>query len=224
MTGRVPELTLRQRFVKRTFDLTLALLVLALLGWVILLAWLAASIDTRSNGMFSQPRIGRWGRPFTIYKIKTMRPRPGIDTTVTTRQDARITPLGKWLRRMKVDELPQFFNVLRGDMSVVGPRPDVAGFADRLTGGDRALLSLRPGITGPATLAFRNEEELLVGVADPDAYNREAIYPAKVALNLRYLEDYSFRLDWRLVLATALGRGWEAAGKAPLPAGKDPLS
>jgi len=200
-------LTFRQRFVKRTFDFILSLLLLTLLGWLILLAWIAASIDTRSNGMFSQTRVGRWGKPFTIFKIKTMRPVAGITTTVTAVNDARITPLGKLLRRAKIDELPQLFNVLFGDMSFVGPRPDVPGFADRLEGEDRALLSLRPGITGPATLAFRNEEEILARATNPDDYNEKIIYPAKVAINMRYLKHYAFNTDLRCILATAMGRG-----------------
>lgn len=199
-------LSLQQRFFKRTFDLFFALFILVFFGWLIVLAWVAASIDTRSNGMFSQTRIGRWGVPFTIYKIKTMRQVKGITTTITTKHDARITFLGKLLRRSKIDELPQFFNVLLGDMSLVGPRPDVPGFADHLTGEDRAILCLRPGITGPATLAFRNEEEVLAGTADPISYNRDFIYPTKVVLNLNYLKTYRLRNDLWWVIATLLGR------------------
>lgn len=205
-------LSLRQRALKRSFDLLLSLLLLALLGWIILLAWMAASIDTRGNGLFRQVRIGRWGRPFTIFKLKTMRPVPGLTTTATPRGDRRITPLGGWLRRARLDELPQLFNVLRGDMSFVGPRPDVPGFADRLEGGDRLILSVRPGITGPATLAFRNEEELLARVEDPEAHSRRVIYPAKVALNLDYVKGYSFLLDLKCLLATLFVR--------PIPMGR----
>ena len=179
-----PMLTLRQRFVKRTFDLVLSLMLLVLFGWLILLAWIAASIDTRSNGMFSQTRIGRWGRSFKILKIKTMRPMEGITTTVTARNDARITPLGKLLRRAKIDELPQLVNVLIGDMSFVGPRPDVPGFADQLTGENRDILSLRPGITGPVTFAFRIEEEIRAGKTDHGRYYyQEVIFPANVIIN-----------------------------------------
>ena len=210
-------LTFRQRFVKRTFDLILSTVLLTLFGWMILLAWLAASIDTGSNGMFQQIRIGRWGRPFTIYKIKTMRPIKGFTTTVTAAHDRRITSLGKWLRRLKIDELPQLLNVLIGDMSFVGPRPDVPGFADHLEGEDQIILSLRPGITGPATLAFRNEEELLARVPDPETYNRNVIYPVKVAANLCYLYNYRFSLDLACILETALGRE-RAHGKGnPIP-------
>ncbi len=210
-------LTLRQRFAKRAFDLTLSMVLLALCGWLILLAWIAASIDTRSNGMFCQSRIGRWGKPFTIYKIKTMRPVAGINTTVTVKNDLRITALGRWLRSAKLDELPQLFNVLIGDMSFVGPRPDVPGFADQLEGEASCLLSLRPGITGPATLAFRNEEEILTRMQDPDVYNKYIIYPTKTLLNMHYINNYAFTTDLRLILATATGRGFTAS-EGHLPA------
>ena len=123
-------------------------------------------------------------------------------TTVTTSYDARITGIGAILRRLKLDELPQLINVLTGTMSFVGPRPDVPGYADRLDGDDRVVLSVRPGITGPATLHFRNEEELLAGQEDPEWYNREVIYPAKVRMNRHYIENYSLREDLRLIWRT----------------------
>ena len=112
-----------------------------------------------------------------------MRAVEGVDTTVTTTHDVRITRSGAWLRRLKIDELPQLVNVMRGEMSLVGPRPDVPGFADRLEGPDRVVLTVRPGITGPAALAYRHEEEILAGVADPERYNREVIWPDKVRIN-----------------------------------------
>lgn len=216
-------LSSKQACVKRTFDFVLALILLVLFGWLILLAWLATSLADRGNGLFRQTRIGRGGKPFTIYKIKTMRPVAGISTTVTTGQDRRITWLGRWLRRTKVDELPQLFNVLAGSMSFVGPRPDVAGFADLLEGEDRMILDLRPGITGPATLAFRDEEEQLAGQADPEAYNRTHIWPAKVRINKDYIVHYRFRHDMLCILATAIpgfrmGMGGDTAlNPAPAP-------
>jgi lipopolysaccharide/colanic/teichoic acid biosynthesis glycosyltransferase len=167
------------------------------------LAWIAARISSGSGGFFRQQRVGRDGRLFRIVKLRTMRP-VAETTTATARSDPRITGTGAWLRRLKLDELPQLWNVLVGDMSLVGPLPDVPGFADRLDGESRALLTLRPGITGPATLAFKHEEELLDGVADPERYNSEVIYPAKVEMNLRYLRGYSFRHDLVLILATFL--------------------
>jgi lipopolysaccharide/colanic/teichoic acid biosynthesis glycosyltransferase len=188
-------LTLRQRFAKRTFDLVLSLILLVL--------------------------FGRWGRPFKILKIKTMRPVEGISTTVTARNDVRITPLGRWLRRAKIDELPQVINVLIGDMSFVGPRPDVPGFADQLTGENRNILSLRPGITGPATLAFRNEEETLANMVDPDRYNKEVIYPSKVVMNLEYLKNHSFYRDFQLIFETVIKSGSKRSKEHSVPIPKD---
>jgi lipopolysaccharide/colanic/teichoic acid biosynthesis glycosyltransferase len=127
--------------------------------------------------------------------------------------ESRITPLGAKLRKYKLDELPELWNVLKGDMSFVGPRPDVPGYADALKGEDREVLSLRPGITGPASLKYRNEEVLLATVEDPQKYNDEVIFPDKVRLNRYYLHHYSFWMDIRMVFATVLGRRMEYAGE-----------
>jgi lipopolysaccharide/colanic/teichoic acid biosynthesis glycosyltransferase len=198
-------MTQRDRIVKRGFDIVMSLTGLLLFWWLILLAYLLASIDTGSNGFFIQKRVGQGGRLFRIIKIKTMKTVSGIDTSVTTANDARITRLGSFLRQSKIDELPQLFNILIGNMSFVGPRPDVPGFADRLTGEDRAILTLRPGITGPATLKYRNEEELLAGQEDPERYNREVIFPDKVAINREYIANYSFGKDLDYIFRTVLG-------------------
>ena len=195
-------LNLSQSIRKRLFDLFFALLGLFLTWWLILLAWLAASFDTWSNGFFIQKRVGRNGKIFRVVKIKTMRPVLDIDTTVTRRGDPRITLLGGFFRRTKIDELPQLWNVLLGDMSFVGPRPDVPGFADRLEGEARAILSLRPGITGPATLKYRNEEEILSKQFDPESYNRQVIWPDKVRINLEYIRSWSLRRDIQYMLDT----------------------
>ena len=151
--------------------------------------------------LFRQVRIGKDGKPFRLVKFRTM---VGDQTgeTVTVAGDARITPLGARLRRYKLDELPELWNVLVGDMSFVGPRPDVPGYADALTGDDREILRLRPGITGPATLKYRNEEELLATVDDPKRFNDEVIFPDKVRINRYYLHHPSFRMDLKMVLAT----------------------
>ena len=191
-----------QAVQKRTFDLLFAMLGLLTTWWLILVAWIAASIDTRSNGFFIQKRVGRNGRIFQVVKIKTMRPVAAFDTTVTRRGDPRITPLGAFFRRTKIDELPQLWNVLLGGMSFVGPRPDVPGFADKLQGEERAMLSIRPGITGPATLKYRNEEGLLAAQDDPEAYNREVIWPDKVQINLDYIRHWSLGRDIRYILDT----------------------
>src|SRR5688572_8920989 len=118
-----------------------------------------------------------------------------MNTVVTTEHDPRITPLGRWFRKTKLDELPQLINVLLGQMSLVGPRPDVPGFADQLSGEDRIILSVHPGMTGPATLRFRYEEQELARQVNPERYNRDVIYPEKVRLNREYVESYSFTKD-----------------------------
>jgi len=191
-----------QAFQKRAFDLFFAVLGLLAVWWLILLAWIVASIDTRSNGFFIQKRVGRNGKIFWVVKIKTMHPVAAFDTTVTRRGDPRITPLGAFFRRTKIDELPQLWNVLFGDMSFVGPRPDVPGFADKLQGDERAMLSIRPGITGPATLKYRNEEELLAAQDDPEAYNRDVIWPDKVRTNLQYIQEWSLWNDCCYIFRT----------------------
>ncbi|RXE48153.1 sugar transferase [Chromohalobacter israelensis] len=194
-----------QAAIKRAFDLVMSAIGLVLSGWLILLAWLAASFDTRSNGFFVQQRVGKDGRLFRVVKIKTMRPSRELNTTVTRSGDPRITPLGRFFRKAKIDELPQLWNVLWGDMSFVGPRPDVPGFADSLVGEERCLLSIRPGITGPATLKYRNEEELLAAAEDPEAYNRDVIWPDKVRINLEYIRDWSLTADLRYIWKTVVG-------------------
>jgi|TARA_R100001369_G_scaffold65476_1_gene92668 lipopolysaccharide/colanic/teichoic acid biosynthesis glycosyltransferase len=185
----------KQVLVKRAFDFLLSFFGILISFWIILLAWVLASINTHSNGFFIQSRVGQDGKLFKVIKIKTMRPTKQPGTTVTKRGDPRITRLGAFFRRTKIDELPQLWNVLIGQMSFVGPRPDVPGFADKLTGNEREVLKLRPGITGPATLKYRNEEELLAAQSDPEKYNREVIFPDKVRINLDYMRNWSLRKD-----------------------------
>ena len=127
-------------------------------------------------------------------------------SSVSLAGEARITPLGAVLRRYKIDELPELWNVLIGDMSFVGPRPDVPGYADQLQGEDREILKLRPGITGPASMKYRNEEELLAKQFDPVRYNDEVIYPDKVRINRYYLHHYSFIKDIQMIIYTVLGK------------------
>ena len=176
-----------------------------MLWWLILIVYILATIDTRKSGFFIQERVGKDGKLFKVIKIRTMRDVPDVNTTVTRENDPRITRLGRFWRKTKIDELPQLINVLLGQMSFVGPRPDVPGFADQLTGPDRIILTVRPGITGPATLRFRNEEQLLAQQDDPEAYNRKVIWPEKVRLNREYVENYSFRQDIKYILQTLFG-------------------
>ena len=154
---------------------------------------------------FIQKRVGKDGELFSMYKLRTMSVNHG-GSSVSVAGEARITPLGRVLRRYKLDELPELWNVLKGDMSFVGPRPDVPGYADSLKGDDKHILKLKPGITGPASLKYRNEEDILALQSDPQKYNDEVIYPDKVRINLYYLDNYSFLKDIQMIFCTVLGR------------------
>ena len=202
MSAEPHTLSSRQEAAKRVLDVVVSAGVLVATSPVLLAGWLAATLETRQNGLFRQVRIGRDGTPFEVMKLRTMRAVDGVDTTVTTRHDVRITRSGAWMRRLKIDELPQLVNVLRGEMSLVGPRPDVPGFADRLQGPDRVILTVRPGITGPAALAYRHEEAILAEVPDPETYNREVIWPDKVRINRAYVEHYRLRADLTWLVRT----------------------
>jgi len=198
-------LSATDRFKKRFFDIILSVVGISLTWWLMLLAWIIASVETKSNGLFMQKRIGRNGKPFFILKIKSMKPTNGIDTTVTTSNDSRITKSGTFFRKTKIDELPQLFNVIFGTMSFVGPRPDVPGFADKLVGEDRVILSVRPGITGPASLKYKNEEEVLAKQKDAQRYNKEVIWPDKVQINKTYIKEWTLKKDIEYILRTIAG-------------------
>lgn len=153
--------------------------------------------------LFKQERVGRYGKIFYIYKIRTMKAScDNKNMFVTTANDDRILPFGKWLRKTKLDEIVELVNVLKGDMSFVGPRPDVKGYADKLEGEDRKILELRPGITGPASLKYINEEEILAKADNPQQYNDEVIFPDKVKINLDYYYNRSFWGDIGIILKT----------------------
>jgi lipopolysaccharide/colanic/teichoic acid biosynthesis glycosyltransferase len=192
--------------LKYIFDRLVSLMGLLCL-WPVLLI-VAVLIRWKMPGgpvIFRQRRVGQYGRLFTMYKFRSMTVAHS-GSSVSVAGESRITPLGATLRRYKLDELPELWNVLKGDMSFVGPRPDVPGYADQLQGRDRDILRLKPGITGPASLKYRDEEELLAQVDDPVRYNDEVIYPDKIRLNLYYLDHYSFVKDIQMILCTVLGR------------------
>ena len=140
-----------------------------------------------------------------LFKLKTMRNENEVSTFITTATDKRITNFGRFLRKTKLDELPQLWNVLIGEMSLVGPRPDVPGYADQLQDEDRIILSVRPGITGPASLAFKDEEELLAKQENPQQYNDEVIWPEKVRINKAYIKNYSLLTDIKIIWKTVFG-------------------
>lgn len=225
--------------IKYIFDRIVSFIGLLFL-WPVLLV-VAVLIKIKMPGgpvFFVQKRVGKDGELFNCHKFRTMKvasPQPSPEgkgasnwSTVSVAGDNRITPLGAKLRHYKLDELPGLWDVLRGKMSFVGPRPDVPGYADKLTGEDREILKLRPGITGPATLKYRLEDEMIadyicemkseelrvkngipVGLTNQELavwYNDNVIYPDKVRLNLYYLKHYSFIKDIEMIFATVLGR------------------
>lgn len=155
--------------------------------------------------LFHQIRSGRHGKPFTIHKFRTMNVNHG-GSSVSVKGESRITPLGEKLRKYKIDEFPELWNVLKGDMSFVGPRPDMPELTKRLIDEERKIFELRPGITGPATLKYSNEEELLASVPDPHNYSNKVLWPDKVRINLDYYYNRSFFGDILLILKTFFSR------------------
>lgn len=198
-------LSFSDKLKKRLFDIVLSIVGICLTWWLMLLAWVVASVETKSSGLFIQERIGKDANPFWVFKIKTMKRVQGINTSVTTSHDSRITKSGMFFRTTKIDELPQLFNVLLGSMSFVKPRPDVPGFADMLEGEDRIILSVRPGITYPASLKYKEEEALLSKQSEPESYNKNVIWKDKVKLNKIYVQNWSFKKDMDYIIKTILG-------------------
>ena len=222
--------------LKWLFDKLISLIGLISLSPLLLIVALLIKWKMPGPILFCQQRVGRYGRIFTVYKFRTMTvkaeasvaSRNSEATSIASQEQSRITPLGEKLRRYKLDELPELWNVLKGDMSFVGPRPDVPGYADQLQGEDREVLLLRPGITGPASLKYRNEEDILeavdealqkersglpMGITTVQEYNDNVIYPDKVLLNRYYLHHYSFIKDIKMIVCTVLGKRMEYAGE-----------
>ena len=195
--------------MKRLFDFTFAILGLTILSPVLIILSLII-ITSPGPTLYSQKRVGRQGRLFTLYKFRTMV--HNADTmsggSITVENDDRITVIGKLLRRWKLDELPTLWNVLKGDMSFVGPRPDVPGYADKLVGDNRRILELQPGITGPATLKYSDEEKLLADVDNSKKYNDEVIFPDKVQINLEYMDNWSFWMDIKIIFKTIFRKNY----------------
>ena len=212
--------------LKSIFDRIVSFIGLLLIWPLLLVIALLVRAKIGRPVFFVQERIGKDGKPFKIHKFRTME--DGVEESpVTMAGEERITPLGAKLRHYKLDELPELWDVFIGKMSFVGPRPDVPGYADKLEGDDRDVLKLRPGITGPATLKYRLEDEMIAEyVAQKqkegdtrDAqeiaveYNDTVIYPDKVRLNCYYYRNYSFVKDIQMIFCTVLGRNMEYAGE-----------
>lgn len=199
-------------WVKYLFDKIASALGLLLVWPVLLVVAILIKIKMPGPVIFKQRRVGLNGKLFTMYKFRTMTVHHD-GSSVSVAGESRITPLGAKLRKYKLDELPELWNVLIGDMSFVGPRPDVPGYADQLKGDDREVLKLRPGITGPASLKYRDEEEQLALQPDPKKYNDQIIFPDKVRINRYYLHHYSFPKDIQIILCTVLGKRMKYNGE-----------
>ena len=193
-------------FFKFLFDRVSSLFGLLFLSPVLLFVALLIRIKMPGGPIiFKQKRVGQYGRLFTMYKFRSMTVSHS-GSSVSVKGESRITPLGVQLRKYKLDELPELWNALIGDMSFVGPRPDVPGYADKLEGDDRRMLLLKPGITGPASLKYRNEEELLAEQENPQKYNDEVLFPDKVRINIDYMDHWSFGKDVKIIVYTVLGK------------------
>lgn len=184
-----------QPIIKRLFDIVFSVSILVVFFWLILLVWLIAIIDTSTNGIFTQIRIGQYGKKFKIYKLRTIQINQNL-------QGIQISKMGKLLRKYKLDELPQFINVLKGDMSIVGPRPDIPGYYDLLEGENLIILELKPGLTCLASLKYYNEDALLEKQANSLAYNDQVLFPNKIKMNLNYYHHQSFYTDLKIIIAT----------------------
>ena len=191
--------------LKRLFDIAASIFGLIVVSPALLLIAVLIKLKMPGPVFFRQNRVGKDARLFRMVKFRTMKVNHG-GSTISVKGESRITPLGATMRKYKLDELPEFWNILIGDMSFVGPRPDVPGYADILKGDDRLLLTVRPGLTGAASVKYSNEEELLSEQEDPIKYNDEILYPAKVRINNNYVKNWSFFLDIKIILFTLLGK------------------
>ncbi|MCX8531500.1 sugar transferase [Chryseobacterium luquanense] len=176
---------------KAMMDYGIGFLATVILLPVFFILFFIASFDTGFPGIFQQERIGRFGKVFVIYKFRT------YHSITHTKSE-----VGKWMRKTKLDELPQLFNILKGDMSLVGPRPDISGYYDALKGNDRVILGLKPGLTSEAGIKYRNEEEILNQQENPLQYNDEVLFPEKIKMNLDYYNHLSFKNDLKILLKT----------------------
>lgn len=188
---------------KNVFDKFFSILGIVLLWPVFVLIVLIIKLSSSGPAIFKQKRVGQKNKMFTIYKFRTMIVNDSTNT-VSVKGDDRITRIGKFLRKYKLDELPELWNILKGDMSFVGPRPDVPGYMDMLEGEDRIILKLKPGLTGPASLKYIDEEEILSNVDNPIEYNDKVIFPDKVRINKLYLENWAILLDLKIIMHTLL--------------------
>lgn len=175
---------------KRLFDFSFSLILILILSWLIFILFIISSIIFKSFGIFFQERIGQYGKKFIIYKLKSMN------------NEKKINNFGLFIRKYKLDELPQLFNILKGEMSFVGPRPDIEGYYDKLQGEERKILTLKPGLTCEASIKYNNEEELLKLQKNPIEFNDEIIFPDKLKMNLEYYKNHNFFVDLQIIFKT----------------------
>ena len=188
------------KILKKIFDFVFSVLLFLVLLPLILVLVILSTISTNKFGIFSQTRVGKNAKVFRIYKIRSMIVQKGDVITVVN--DPRITRFGAFIRKYKLDEITQLYNIIIGDMSFVGPRPDVPGYADKLKGDDRIILSVKPGVTGAATIHYRDEEILLSEVEDIKEYNDNVIWPDKVKINKDYITNWTLYNDFIILLKT----------------------
>ncbi len=189
--------------IKYIFDRFFSLIGLILVSPFLLVVYILHKVRMpKGDFLYRQLRVGKDGKLFRIYKIRTLRDNSEDSGSVTVADDERILPFGKWLRESKVDTFLELINILIGDMSFVGPRPDVPGYADKLEGDDRVVLKMRPGLTGPASVKYRHEDQILAQQADPKKYNDEVIWPDKVKINKEYYENWSLWSDIKILWKT----------------------
>ena len=188
--------------IKRLFDIIFSFVGIVFLFPVFIIVSILIKIDSSGPVFFIQERVGLNGNFFKIIKFRSMKTNHNNSLTVTLENDKRITRIGKKIRKYKIDEIPELINVFIGDMSFVGPRPDVPGYADLLKGESRNILKLRPGITSRASIKYANEEMILLNEDDPIAYNNNIIFPDKVKLNLNYYYNNNIWIDIKIIFAT----------------------
>ena len=188
--------------MKIIFDYLFAIFGLVVLSPILIIISIGIKLTSKGPVFYCQDRIGRKRLIFTMIKFRSMTCDHGDNNTITINGDSRITTFGRFLRRYKLDELPELFNVLKGEMSFVGPRPDLPGYADKLKGDDRKILTLKPGITSQASLKYANEEEILAKKDNPIRYNNEVIYPDKIRMNLDYYYNNNLWIDIKIIFAT----------------------
>ena len=197
--------------LKRVFDICISFILILLLSPFLVIIICLIKSTSIGPSFFIQNRVGMHGKLFKIIKFRSMYVGKNNheSSNITILGDSRITSIGRIIRKYKIDELPSLLNVLLGSMSFVGPRPDVPGYADQLKGTDRKILSIRPGITGPATLKYANEESLLSDIDDPEKFNDKVIYPDKVKINIQYIEKWTFFTDLKIIFKTIFRRDYK---------------